>query len=227
MNTTTTIHHFSKATRSPETERKLGGWATPAGPTPAATFLRHAGELGGDSLHANPACAMIAARAPSTHPVPKNRVCCSRVQSAAAGNRLAKASLSSEGANIEEDTNRRKLDPAQPADPKSQDLGHTLAPTGMGTQNPGYRADTALGGLERPPDHRRTPRRNASLLPRHNNAAKERGHRRALSIRNGRVGFWPHARGGQVADQATVWGNARNMPNSAKGHQDRPTNQQP
>jgi hypothetical protein len=221
------MQFIPQVTRQPETAPWRGGWVAPAGPTPAAMFLRHAGERRGKCRGANPACAMIAAGAPSTHPAPKSRVCRSGVKSAAAGNRPAVAPLSSVGATIEGDTNRRKLDPAQTADPKSQDLGHTLAPKGMGTQSPGYRADTALGGLEGPPDHRRTPRRNASLLPRHNNAARKRGNRHALSTRKGREGFWPHARGGQVADQATVRGNARDMQNSAKGHQDKPINQQP
>jgi hypothetical protein len=220
MFTNTTIHPFPQATRSPETERKPGGWATPAGPTPAAKFLRDAGECGGDSLHANPACAMIAARAPSTRPAPMSWVCLSGVKSAATGNRPTVASLSSEGSSltIQGGTSRRKERPAKTADPKPQGGGHTLEPKGKGheARETGWTPHRKFGMISG--SSAEAPA-GCSGPPRAQQTAKERGNRRALSIRKGREGFWPHARGGQVADNAKARGNARDMQNSAKGRQ--------
>lgn len=225
--TTTTIHQFSQATRSPETELLLGGWATPAGPTPAATFLRHAGERRSESRLANPACEMIAAGAPLTHPAPKSRVCHSGVKSATVGNRPTVASLSSEGSSrkIQGGTSRRKEAPAQSVGRKPRGGRHTLEPKGKGHEawETGWTTHRAFGktpgsSAEAPagcsgPLRAQKPQRNVET------SASSR------SVRPSRI--WPHARVGQVADHAKAPGQRRGYAKFGIGTSRQTSQQQP
>jgi hypothetical protein len=202
-----TIHYLSKATRQPKTALWRGGWVAPVGPTPTAMVLRHA-DADDEVRRPISAIAMIDAGALWTWKVPIYLTRRSGVKSTVAWNSQMPVSLSPEGATIKEGTSRRKL-------------------VNLGMRNPGNRVDNAPevrdnlwiisgspGGMLRSPTGR-------------NNAATERGNRRALSTRKGRAGLWPHARAGQVGHQAKVRGNARNTPNCPQGHQDQLTKQQP
>jgi len=215
-----------KATRSPETAPRCGGWVTPAGSMPAAMLAWQAGE-DDEVRRSTPAVAMIDAEAPLTCSALKGRAGHSGVKNVRGGNWPSTASLRSEGIShdkvegnaVESWIQRNQLsrDLVSRAKLGIESPGYTLGPKGMGTRNPGNRMDNAPGGQKTTWIISGSPGRMPHLSPTANCHDGTWKLPRALG-RKTPAGFQPHARGRQVAGQAEARGNARDMQNPVTRH---------